>query len=285
MKITRITGDNRAVFEPFLFGEAAYDSPTKIKLGVTDDDYHVAGAICAETSGPYFEILSLYVLHAYRRQGYGTYLLQELKKVLTGTDRFALTAFYGEDEALSGFFDSQGFDMVTRAGKFSFSKRRFMRSAFAKKYIAGGSTAGIRTINSLSDSEKRVIANYLVKENLRPEGWYDPYWSTIVMDGINVTSCLLCATDKKDVDILWFANDSGKPDEALGHIRKLMENTNSNHPLSSEFKVTRSNENATDHKITFIAENLKLLGFTAELLGGIRFMDLDERIVQALCLL
>ena len=192
---------------------------------------------------------------------------------------------YGEDDELTAFFDRMGFDMITRAGRFSFSKRRFVRSAFAKKYLNEGSTAGVRSIAELSATERKFIANYLIRENMRPEGWYDPYWSTIVMEKSNVTSCLLCICDKKNVEILWFGNESGNPEEALRHIRKLIENMNENHPANSEFKVSHKNESISDMKISFVAENLKLLGFTTELLGGIRYMNMDERIIQAVCLL
>ena len=273
MKITRITTNNAACFSPLLFGEAQFDTPSRIRLGVADDNNRVAGAIAMETAGPYYEILSLYVLPEFRRQGYGTALVNAVKTLVKGTEKDAIVIFFGEDPVLSSFLTGENFDCDVRCGQFSFSKRIFSSSRFYQRFIANQNASDIKTVAELDNRERKAFYNILVQEGLRTEGWYDPEFSTVVLNGITVTGALFCVCKKNTVDVVYFYNASHKQSDAVKHIRKLIDALDANYPKNQDFRIS------------FIGENISLVLFLSGILGGTRFMNLEQMIMSGIFLM
>lgn len=266
MTITRITQKNIDGFLPFLTEAPGIQDPAVIRLGVTDDNGKASGAVCARLADGQADIISLYVLPSARRQGLARSLMEAVEDIASDTDFETITAEFPEDDAVSGFFRSSGYELFKGNGLYRFSLGELLRSPLYTRYIKGKKP---RFIANVSDLDSRALKATDSYTGIRS---YDPKWSTVEILGGKCFSCMLADSHEDFVNIIWLNSRSRRNLILLQHFRALAN------------KATQKyTDNDVMFRMTFVEE--EMVRKITPLLGGPEHVHLYGHLINSIKLL
>ena len=233
MQITRITKENEKFFGPFLTRGALYASPNLIRLGVIEDN-RAAGALSAVMHDAHIDITSLYVLPEFRRQGFGSALVDALESASRYRGIETISAEFLEDDDSTAFFDHLGYDLFSRFEQYSFTLGELMRSQIGKRYIEGKDPKHVVNISDMPSSDRKILDQHIGTRD------YTPSWSTAYIRGSKYVSSLLASPSSDGVSIVWLNSLSDNPMIFLYHIRALVRKTSEVFPgnMGMEYRIT-----------------------------------------------
>lgn len=272
MQITRITEVNEEFFQPFLPDAADYERPELLRLGAVTDDNEVAGALAAVIDFEVIEIMSIYVLPEYRRQGYGRELVNTVISLAEQAEGSysAISASFAEDLTVRAFWAALGFDIFGDMSMYQIRFGEIMRSEKCRKILLKGDTKGVRQISSLDDTEKRILDNYLTERSMPVTGYYDPDWSTVVFTEGEISSAMLIKPSMGRINVLWFGMDSKDIKEPLKHMATYIR----------KIEADPSYDGTTP--IVFPADNDSLLDVVETFTGSKSHITMTESYSQAI---
>ncbi len=223
MQLTRITKENERTFLPLFPASALIASGDLIRLGILDDEGAVAGALSAWIYDRYIDILSLYILSSYRRQGYGKTLVDALADIAKRNGYEALTGEFLRDTGSAVFAGNCGFELFEDRTQFCFTLGEYLRSPLYKRLVSRKRSRPVSRVSTLSREERQIIDR---RFGFR---FYDPNWSTAIIENGRYKSCLLAEYDpykrngkqQGNINILMIDSKNGSPFEFLFHIRAL----------------------------------------------------------------
>jgi len=234
MVITRITKENELKFNYLFPREAwAHDSDL-IRLGAIDDEGKGVAALSARVEGRNIRIISLFVLEGHRRRGIGRMMVKWFETFLLDQEIDVLDTEYFETDASNAFALAMGFDLFDTKPVYSFTIGDVLRSPLYKRHIEGRSVHKVRTISSLSFSEKKILKRAIGGSD------GDPDWSTVVIEKGRYSSSLLVTHGKSDVSLILIHSESEDKREVLYHIRAVVFKTLKEFPdrRDIEFRLT-----------------------------------------------
>ncbi len=293
MKITNITNINEKAFQPFLFGTAKHASDQLLRIGITDEDHHVAGAAAAEACGAQLEMKSFYVVPECRRQGYGSALVKTIQTLADPEHYESLSVFCEGNPETVSFLEAMGFDVFEDVPQYCIPMEKLRHSPSFQRLITGRmpgmgqgeiagkvsakmlgkTTKGIVEISALDRVQKGLLHKYLEGSQL-PEGeWYDPDWSTVGFNQNQVDSVMFNTPVEKGISVIWLhVKDARDPSAFLSHIRVLV----------MRMKQVYQDEEGTN--LYFVAENQKFLSQLSNLIGR-RNMKQVARMIRGVYLM
>lgn len=223
MQVTRITNKNEKPFLPLFPGSALKASEDLVRLGILDDEGAVAGGLSARIYDRFIDILSLYIVPSFRRQGYGKKLLDTLADTAKAHGYEALTAEFTENTAALDFSGAMGFENFESKDFYFFTLKEFLRSPLYKKLVKGKKDNGISYVSALSLSERKIFERHIGTRH------YDPEWSTVCFEDGEYRSALLTEHElytingekHNSVAILLLDAKENRPTDILHHIQAL----------------------------------------------------------------
>ncbi len=267
MKITKITKDNEMSFISFFPGSAAKASPKVIRIGVTDDSGSAAGAVSAGIGSPHADLISLYVLPRFRRQGYGSALMDQLLSILKDIGSADLSGEYLDDDELNGFFSAKGFDLFPGYPQFYTTVGDVLRSPLLKRLNKIKGTGDIKTVSSLSVMEKKIFDGSVANKD------YDPDFSTALIKNGRYYSCLLANRSEDGINVIWNDSVAKSPDEFRRHTHDFTK------------KVISEYSDRPDTPIHMTFERQVVIDFIEKTLGGKGHLRSEGRYVNVVKLL
>ncbi len=215
MQITRITKENETYFSPFLPEVSKKTAPDLVCIGAMDDDRNVAGAMAVRVYDSYVDIISLYILPAYRRMGYGRFLVDQVAEIIISRGYESMIAELLQDEPATSFASAMGFELFKGKPQYWFSFKEYLRSPLYKRMVEGRKVKEVCSVTSCSAESKKILE--------REMGFcdFDPKWSTCHIRGEKLESCLLAKRRGNNIFVLILYSKSDTPTEILQHIRAL----------------------------------------------------------------
>jgi GNAT superfamily N-acetyltransferase len=275
MQLTRITKDNERYFLPLFPSAAAKASGDLIRIGLVSDEGAVAGALSARIYTGFIDILSLYIVPAFRREGCGRKLMDFMAELAKNNGYDALTWEYPKEKLSDDFSRAMGFELFEGRTRYSFTLGEFLRSPLYKKLVKEKKDLHVPTVSSLSHEEKKILLHHTGTM------LYDPDWSTAYIANGKCMSCLLAAhevylqgeKEQNSIGILLLESSQGKATDFLKHIRALARKS--------------LNEFGEDKDVVFRMTfgNEKIIHNMFELLGRKTHLHRDGSYVRAVKLL
>ena len=261
MKITIINKENEDAFLSFMSNVIYKDNEDLLLIGALDDDDNVAGALAAQFSPVGADILSLYVLPEYRRQGYGTEMVNTIASLVSGSDQNRIFAHFPVDETAMDFYDSLGFELVEDMAIKYARLGEITASETFQKNVMSAKTDNAKLISELDPAEKNAFAEYLKKRGFWESGYYDPEYSSVCISGDKITSVMLSHAGEGVAAILWMDFSKSCQKELFKHMEMLLRR------LEADERFDKSS------RIYFAVQNEKFVDIVSKL-------TLDSGIVQ-----
>ncbi|MCR4654904.1 MAG: GNAT family N-acetyltransferase [Lachnospiraceae bacterium] len=223
MQLTRITKENERNFLPLFPVSALIASDKLIRLGILNDEGEIAGALSAWIYDGFIDILSLYILPSFRRQGYARALVDTLADIAKRNGYEALTGEFLRDTTSAVFSGACGFELFEDRTQYYFTLGEYLRSPLYKRLVSRKKCRPVPRVSSLSHEDRQVLnRQFDIK-------YYDPAWSTACIENGVYKSCLLAEHDpykvngkeQGNVNILMLDSRSRSPVDFLYHIRAL----------------------------------------------------------------
>ncbi|HAV01440.1 MAG TPA: hypothetical protein DCW47_09665 [Lachnospiraceae bacterium] len=275
MQLTRITKDNEKYFLPLFPKTAAKASEDLIRIGLVSDEGSVAGGLSARIYEGFIDILSLYIVPAFRREGLGRRLVDFMAELAKNNGYDALTCEYPKEELSDDFSRAMGFEQFEGRTRYSFTMGEFLRSPLYKRLVREKKDTHVPAVSSLTLEEKKIF--------LRHTGarLYDPDWSTACIVNGKCMSCLLAVhevylqdeREQNSIGILLMESSQGKAMDFLKHIQALWRKS------LKEFGEDKD----VVFRMTF--ENEKIIHNMFELLGRKTHLHREGSYVRAVRLL
>ncbi len=186
----------------------------------------VVGALSGAANGGYFDISSIHVAEAYRRQGAGTALMRRLFSLLDGEDLLPRVMYgksslrepsFGEADVLMAFLLSLGFERgeVALPPYFVEPLQNFVEDA-------DGDGKGFPGIAPFSKTEEALLEE--LAEDVKEGGWPRPAWSLLsdtvdkglslcrVQDGrvVSYVAVDLGAGEPIEISAVWHSEEEGE---------------------------------------------------------------------------
>lgn len=243
MVITRITKKNELLFNYLFPKEAEGPGPDLIRLGVISDDGKGVGTLSARVYGTEVFIISLFILEAYRRQGYGRALMEWLINFLKDEGIEVLNTEFYSDRASEAFAEAMGFELFEMRPIYTFLLGEVFRSPLYKKHIEGKKVYKVKPVSALSTAKRKIFEKSVGGRE------FDPDWSTAVITRGKCTSSLLITHGKQDVSFVFINSINNNLRELLYHIRALVFKTIEEFPdrRDIEFRLTILDERRVDN--------------------------------------
>ncbi len=263
MQITNITKENEKAFRT-LFPRSFYiGSSDAIRLGAVSDEGETAGVIGARFDNDSTDIIHIYVLPKFRKQGIGRALVSAVEEVAENAGQSSVSAEFFDDENIIAFYSALGYDLFAGKLLYRVSVGEVMRSPLFKRFIKDKPHDRARKISSLSSKEKRMVGSRLSFVD------FDPDWSTVVIHGKDYQSVLLADHFDRAVSLVWLNSHSDDPTMLLHHLRSLMASIWAEYPDDRDVTIRMTFERE------FIVQKI------CNLLGGSSHMHPDGRCINA----
>ncbi len=264
MKLTRIDKENGRSFMPYIITGSKNAEPDRIMIGATDDEDIAAGAISARIRDGIIDIASLYIVPAFRRQGYATALIGCLETMAKQAGDDMVVAEFIERDDAARFFDAMGYTLFHDKEQYYFYLGDLIRSKLYKKHIMNKKPEGLTIISNLPQIERNALE---IELGFRD---YDPEWSTVRMEGKKYSSVLLATCDDMTVSILFLESKTEDPSSILKHFAALV------------LKAEECYPGETELKFRMIFENVSLTKKMEDLLGGQGYLRQEGRRLSAI---
>ncbi len=274
MVVTSITEKNEEYFRPFLNDMAKHSSPAMLRLGITDDDGNVAGAIGAMVDHSSIEIESLYVLEDFRRQGYGSRLVLELEELALNSGEYSsLSVSMFDDDGMEEFFESLGFDIFDGIVMYYVMLGEVFRSEKLRQYLLKSDIEGIYAISDLGSAEKKKLYRYLTMIGMPLRGYYDPEWSTVTVGDGEINGVMLAVPCDDEIKVIAQSMDSAHYKKAISQLKVLA------HKIELDERYDSSS------RITFASNDDRFIEIVMAHIGRFIHKDSHEQGIRAIKLL
>ncbi len=184
----------------------------------------MAGALGAVAYMNEIRIISVYIVATLRRHGYGRELVEALQRLsdTAGEDHYAITVTIKPDEGTEAFFNSLGFDLFDGQDVCSIRVGEIMKSKVLRKHLLERRSGRILTADQLDSGMKARFFDFLKKNSLPPEGYYDPQWSTVSFENNEVTGVILIRADENALNVVYRQGISGDIRKGVRPIGELI---------------------------------------------------------------
>ncbi len=223
MRVTRITSQNEEYFLPLLHEQARKERPGLLRLGVTDDGKKPAGALSAFAGSKDIELSYVYILHEFRRQGYGRALVDLLVKLARISGYEILSAYAENSYENQAFLRDTGFELFEGAEVYQARLGELIRSEKLKKYLFDKNHKGIRHISSLDTSEMKILGRFLADNKILKNIAYDKDFSTVCISDGRVTSVMIAHRLPEGMEMTCIADEDTDKTDAFRHFMTLLQ--------------------------------------------------------------
>ena len=184
MIITRITDKNKKAFMPLLDGELL---EKRGAFGIIEDGLP-AGALVYFAEPDCCTIEWLKIHKKYRRHGFGTILVEEMKKACEALKLGNLITYYTADSGTAAFLKKMGFACAPADTCWSVPVQKLLKDPEIERYMGRKITGNLVLFSELNNAQKNGLINGMKDSEFDPvlmsEGMYDPEASfVLIKDG------------------------------------------------------------------------------------------------------
>ena len=234
---------------------AAFDRtilPKDSMITLVCEEKEVCGFSGITVDGDTAYLLFFLVFEAWRRKGFGSFLMKELTEKLSETGISMLHAVVPSDDAICAFLEAEGFDFFPGEEEYAVSFGELRYCEKYRKDIMGQPIGGALSFQDCTDRQKDVIRKALAEQGITEPRGYDMELSMASFRNGMVDSIILCERVAGGIIIrTMFFSESGGPRDLLDCLRAF------NKKLCAE-------ENCSSLKLSFPADvtgNRSLIGF------------------------
>ncbi len=232
MKIIPVTNDNLAAFD-LLFTRESLDklkknSPDTCAFGAVEYNMPV-GAIVVTCAPPEAEIVSLYVVEDFRRNGYGRALFTEALELalLQPEVNYIYASFEskeGSPETLRPFFEKIGLSVLDDGTDYTIRLKQARATSEMKKILRS------KKIGECYELLKPAEKNLLYKPEVNLPPYITPKMireelSFVTFDEQrrNIRDCLIFVEDQGKLVLAWVKTEPGDSHGLMGMVHSAME--------------------------------------------------------------
>ncbi len=159
---------------------------------VTDDSGNLCGLAGILDRDYSAEIVFLAIDKKYRRQGYGSYLLNEMENTLRVSRIDTARAILPINEELNGFFSKAGYDLFDGKKEYAFPFAVLHYCERYRKLIENKAPVKARALKTLSLEDQLLLKAFINKNNVTKAASYNNVLSSVIIDGNRICAYLLC---------------------------------------------------------------------------------------------
>ncbi len=218
------TGTNKQKRKFFKDYASCYniDIPDNADLLIaTDDDGSFCGFSALVSNERFTDIIFFLVPEKNRRNGYGSFMLEEIENTVKASDIRIIRCVMPPTEDLSGIFSKESYNVFPGEREYAVS---FGALHYSEKYmdlIAGKDPKQTKSLDECSASEKGILKDFFAREGIIDGMSYDRKLSSVTFDNDKVGGLFLCDRLNSGIVIGYMYASEEHPEYLLNGFRKM----------------------------------------------------------------
>ncbi len=214
---------------------------------VAEDDGDFCGFSAIVATPGYADIVFFLVIREKRRNGCGSFMLQEIEKAVRESKIGHLRCMMPSGgERLLGLFTKEGFDLFPGETEYAIN---FGALYYSEKYlslIAGKEPKNTKTLSELNTSENGMLKAFFNKQGITAGKHYNKKLSSVTIENGEIVALLLCDGVPTGVIIVFMYVDKDHPDFLLNGFRLIDKSLSGFGEKAKKLKISFSTGNDSD---------------------------------------